>query len=68
MAGLTQRGDEDFSSSTEKVVQRIRDPDTEQSGRNVRGSIDETDNPLVSVSCSGTDLMVEPEFSGERQV
>jgi hypothetical protein len=26
---LTQRGDEDFSSSTEKVVQRIRDPDTE---------------------------------------
>jgi len=27
--GLTQRGNEDFSSSTEQVVQGIGDPDTE---------------------------------------
>lgn len=65
---LTQRGDKDLSSSSKQVVERIRDPYTEQSRRNVGSGIDESDDPFVPVSRRRSDLVVQPKFGGERQV
>jgi hypothetical protein len=65
---LTDRGDEDLSSSTEQIVEGIGNPYTKQGGGNEWGGIDESDNPLVSVTLCSTDLVNKVEFGRKGQV
>jgi len=65
------RGDKNGTTSTEPVVERVREPATNESAGNVRSRVDETDKPLISGGCFRRDAgtaLGNTELLGETQV